>query len=96
MRCLLRVPDRSRGLYCNVASKAVVQRLGQHLYETIVARGTAVWIHRTWRIYRFTITDFTQPQLGDVDQTLEQLHEAGLKAWDNIGSPEDFIQELRS
>jgi hypothetical protein len=96
MRCLLRVPGRSRGLYCNVANKPLVQRLGQHLYEEIAATGPAIWIHRTWRIYRFTISDFTQPQLGDVNQTLGQLREAGLKAWDGIDDPDAFIQELRS
>ena len=63
MRCLLRVPGRRRGLYCNVASKELVQRLGQHLYEQIAATGTATWIHRSWRIYKFTIKDFTQPRL---------------------------------
>ncbi|MGA2033684.1 MAG: hypothetical protein ABSG68_15635 [Thermoguttaceae bacterium] len=96
MRCLLRVPGRRRILYCNVESRKLVQRLGQHLYEDIAATGTATWIHRTWRIYQFTIRDFTQPQLGDVIQTLQQLREAGLKAWDQIEDPDAFIQELRS
>jgi hypothetical protein len=96
MRCMLRVPGRRRSLYCNVDNKKLVQRLGQHLYEEIVATGTAVWIHRTWRIYRFTIRDFSQPHLGDVNQVLEQLREAGLKAWDKIEDPDAFIQELRS
>jgi hypothetical protein len=66
------------------------------LYEEIVATGTATWIHRNWRIYEFTIRDFTQPQLGDVTTALKQLREAGLKAWDVIKDPEAFIQELRS
>jgi hypothetical protein len=96
MRCLLRVPGRSRGLYCNVEGKELVQRLGRHLYEQIVATGTATWIHRTWRIYKFTIKDFTQPQLGDPNKALEELREAGLKAWDDIENPDAFIQELRS
>lgn len=96
MRCMLRVPGRTRSLFCNVANKSLVQRLGQHLYEQIAATGTATWIHRTWRIYRFTITDFTQPRIGDVNQALKQLHDAGLKAWDEIEDPDAFIQELRS
>ena len=96
MRCLLRVPGRRRILYCNVQNRKLVQRLGHHLYEDIAATGTATWIHRTWRIYRFTIRDFTQPQLGDPSQALEQLRNAGLKAWDNIDNPDTFIQELRS
>jgi hypothetical protein len=96
MRCLLRVPGRRRGLYCGVADRKVVQRLGQHLYEEIAAVGTATWIHRTWRIYRFTIKDFSQPRLGNGREALEQLRNAGLKAWDSIPDPASFIEELRS
>jgi hypothetical protein len=95
-RCLLRVPDRRRILYCNVESDDLVRRLGQHLYEQIAATGTATWIHRSWRIYEFTIKDFTQPKLGDLDEAIEQLRNAGLKAWDQVGDPDAFIRELRS
>ncbi len=95
MRCLLRVPGRRRGLYCNVVGRKLVQRLGQHLYEDIAAVGTATWIHRTWRIYRFTIRDFSQPRLGNAREALDELRNAGLKAWDGIDNPEAFIQELR-
>jgi ABC-type transport system substrate-binding protein len=66
------------------------------LYEQIAATGTAIWIHRTWRIYKFTIKDFTQPQLGDPSKAIEELREAGLKAWDDIENPDAFVQELRS
>ena len=95
MRCLLRVPGRRHLLYCTVESKDLVRRLGQHLYEQIAATGAATWIHRTWRIYQFTIRDFTQPQLGDPSEALGQLHNAGLKAWDRISDPGGFIRELR-
>lgn len=96
MRCAMRVPGRHRLLYCNVQrDRELVRRLGQQLYETIAATGSAEWIHRSWRIYRFTIRDFTQPQLGDAANTIEQLREAGLSAWDQIADPEAFIRELR-
>jgi hypothetical protein len=61
MRCGLRVPGRHHLLYCGVATRNVVQRLGQHLYEHIAAVGTAKWIHRTRYIYTFKIADFSQP-----------------------------------
>jgi hypothetical protein len=96
MRCFLRVPGRRHGLYCDVDGKDLVRRLGQHLYEQIVATGTATWIHSLWRIYRFKIRDFTQPQLGNPNEAIEQLRNAGLKAWDQIPDPDAFIQELRS
>jgi hypothetical protein len=95
-RCLLRVAGRRRILYCDVESDDLVRRLGQHLYEQIAATGTATWIHRSWRIYRFTIRGFTQPQLGDPGEAIKQLRDAGLKAWDRIADPDAFIRELRS
>jgi hypothetical protein len=95
-RCALRVPGRRHILYCDVQSNDLGRRLGQHLYEEIAATGTAVWIHRTWRIYRFTIKGFTQPQLGDPSEAMEQLRNAGLKAWDQIADPDALIRELRS
>jgi hypothetical protein len=35
------------------------------------------------------------PQLGDVDEMIAELREAGLDAWDEIEDPEAFIRELR-
>jgi hypothetical protein len=95
MRCALRIPGRHRLLYCDVQSRDLVRRLGQHLYEDIAAIGTAEWIHRTWRIYRFTIRDFTQPRLGDPTEAIAELRGAGLSAWDQVADPEALIRELR-
>ena len=95
-RCLLHIPGRTRGLYCSVAGEKLARRLGQHLYEDIAAAGTATWIHRSWRIYRFLVKDFSQPRLGNAREALEQLRNAGLNAWDAIPDPATFIQELRS
>lgn len=95
MKCLLRVPGRRRLLYCNVGSRELVQRLGQHLYEQIAATGTATWLHRSWRIQEFTIKDFTQPCLGNLTEALQELRNAGLSAWDEISDPEQYLRELR-
>jgi hypothetical protein len=95
-RCMLHIPGRRRGLYCDVQGRDLARRLGEHLYEQIAAAGTATWIHRSWRIYRFTIRDFTQPELGGIEETIEQLRNAGLKAWDQIGDPDAFLREMRS
>jgi len=95
MRCLLRVPGRPRLLYCDVESQDLVRRLGQHLYEQIAATGTATWIHRSWRIHEFKINDFTQPRLGNLTESLKELRNAGLSAWDEVSDPENYIQELR-
>ena len=76
VRCRLRVPGRARGLYCDVKDdrkKELVRRLGRHLYEEILAQGRAVWISRSWRIFKFTITDFTQPKLGKPSDAIKAL-----------------------
>jgi len=95
MRCLMKLPDRQRVLYCDVKTRALVRRLGQHLYEDIAAKGTAVWLHRSWRLLKFTIQDFSQPRLGDGKKALETLRGAGLNAWDNIADPAAEIEEMR-
>lgn len=95
MRCLLRVPGRHRILYCDVESKDLVRRLGQHLYEPITATGTATWIHQSWAIYEFKIRDFTQPRLGNPLIAIKELRDAGLSAWDDIEDPSAFIEDLR-
>lgn len=95
MRCLMKIPGRQRVLYCDVKTRALVRRLGQHLYEDIAATGAAVWLHRSWRLLSFTIRDFSQPRLGDGKKALEALRNAGLNAWDNIADPAAEFEETR-
>lgn len=95
MRCLMRVPGRARMLYCDVENRKLVRQLGQHLYEQIAATGTAIWIHRSWYIYKFTVRGFTQPKLVDAAKAIDKLRRAGLKAWDSIPNPEAFSKEMR-
>ncbi len=78
MRNAYSIPGRRRILYCDVDSKDLVRRLGQHLYEEIAAVGTAVWLNRSWRIHKFTIRDFAQPRFGNVVDTIRDLRQAGL------------------
>jgi len=95
MKCALTVPGRRRLLFCDVANRAVVQRLGKHLYEEIAAQGTVVWIHSSWHIYKFTIRDFVQPEMRDTAKAIETLRGLGLDAWDNVRDPAEFLRELR-
>ncbi len=95
MKCALSVPGRRRLLYCDVRTKAVVQRLGQCLYTEIAAKGSVVWIHSSWHIYKFTINDFSQPRLADASKAIERLRKSGLSAWDSVSNPDKFLKELR-
>lgn len=98
MKCALTVPGRRHLLYCDVTGKGtqIIRELGKHLYEEIAAHGTAVWIHSSWHIYRFTIRSFTQPRVGNTKTAVDKLRSAGLSAWDSVGNPDTYIQELRS
>jgi len=93
VRCLMRIPTRQKLLYCDV-ERDVVRRLGQHLYETIAAIGTATWLHHNWRVHSFRIHDFYQPKLAPVDAMIQSLRDAGLDAWDNIPDPKAYLERL--
>ncbi len=101
MKCAMRIPGRNKLLFCNVKAKTtaetrdLVRQLGTHLYEDVSATGRVIWIHRTWYIYKFTITEFAQPRLGDALEAISQLREAGLSAWDDVKDPEAVIRGLR-
>jgi len=92
VRCLLRVPGRSKLLYCDVVDEKLARRLGQHLYEPIVATGKARWLNRTWRLVEFEISDFTQPELGNVDEAISEIRGAGLAYWDEVPDPEWLVR----
>lgn len=94
MKCALRIVNRTKLLYCDVANSSLVRRLGQCLYQSVAARGEVVWIQPSWRIYSFNIMDFTQPTLGNPRQALETLRRAGLDAWDEYGTSEAIVEEL--
>jgi hypothetical protein len=95
MRCLMRIPNRRRALYCDVANRDLVRRLGQCLYQQIAATGRATWIHTSWRVHGFEIRDFTQPRLGNVEKAIKDLRNCGLNAWDTIEDPETYLNEMR-
>lgn len=94
LRCLLRVPGRPKLLYCDLTDRKLAQLLGQHLYETIIATGTATWIHKSWMVYKFSITSFSQPKIRDLNSALDGLRSAGLDAWDHIDNPEEYLEEF--
>lgn len=94
-RCQLRIPERSRLLYCDIARKDLARAIGEHLYKPIAATGTATWIARTWEIFHFKIRDFTCPTITNTSTMLEDLRDAGLSAWDDIKDPTDYIRKLR-
>jgi len=96
MRCALRLPDRAELLYCDVPSSETARKLGQHLYQNVVAVGMATWFSRSWRLYSFKIQEIYQPKEQPVTKAFEELYEAGGKAWAEIENPEEYLREAWS
>jgi hypothetical protein len=92
VRCVMRIPGRRQLLYCDVEDNNLARRLGQHLYKQIVAKGNARWLNRTWRLVDFKVKEFSTPSLGDADDTIRELRNAGLSHWDSVVDPEALIR----
>lgn len=96
VRCTLRL-ENGRLLYCDVASAELSRRIGKHLYEQVIAHGNATWVHRSWRVIRFTIQALQQPEEGgSILGALQAIHAAGASAWDEIEDPVEYLREFRS
>jgi hypothetical protein len=96
MRCTLRVPDRESLLYCDVSNTETARKLGQHLYQNIVATGVATWFSRSWRLYAFKINDIYQPKEQSVVKAFEELSDAGGNVWADVEDPETLLRDFRS
>ncbi len=93
-KCGLRIPSQSRMLFCKVASTETARKLGQKLYEEVVAQGTASWLRTSWRIVAFNIQDVYQPEFKSATRALDALRAAGGKAWDDVEDPQAFLDEI--
>jgi hypothetical protein len=92
-KCSLRLPKRTRILYCDVASVDLVRKLGEMLYQEVAVSGTATWVKTNWKIASFVVKSVWQPQIGSASEAREAIRNAGAKSWDNIDDPETFFKE---
>jgi hypothetical protein len=95
MRCALRVSFQSRLLFCRIEADTVARKLGDALYQRVVAAGTARWLRNSMRIFSFTIQDVTRPKEGSLEDHLKAIWDAGVKDWEKIDDPDGFLQEVR-
>jgi hypothetical protein len=96
MRCALRVSFQSRLLFCRVEADSVARKLGDALYQRVIAAGTARWLRISMRIFSFTVQDVTRPKEGSIEDHLKAIWEAGVKDWEKLDDPDGFLQEVRS
>lgn len=95
-RCGLRLPNQpSRMIYCTVKTEDLVRQLGQHIYENVLVSGTVTWLRKAWRVKSVFVKDFEPSKTGSILETLDQIYEAGAKAWDDIDDPGSLIAEMR-
>ena len=95
MRCVVRLSDRRKLLYCSVVDETVLKDMGKHLYETIALTGRATWVQSNWYVHKFKVESFSKPSFGKTADVLKSLREAGMDAWDEVSNPIDTIGEMR-
>jgi len=93
-KCGLRIPGRTRMLICTVESADVARKLGQKLYEQVVVHGEATWLRTSWTVVGFKIREVYQPRLGEAEEMIQALRNAGGSAWDQIDDPEAYLEEV--
>lgn len=95
MRCALRVAFQARLLYCKVETQPVARKLGDSLYQRVLANGSARWFRSSLRIFSFTVKDVSQLKEGTISEHLKALWEAGLNEWEQLDDPDAQLQEIR-
>jgi hypothetical protein len=94
-RCGLRVAFQKRMLICRVPNPEVARVLGENLYRTVVASGTASWIRTTWRVFGFRIESVRPLEQGSIVEMLGDVRDAGGSDWDRIPDVRSFLEGER-
>jgi hypothetical protein len=87
-------PVNGRVLYCP-ASKEIVLRLREHLYQQVAAHGLAVWDALTLEVTRFDIQDFESFAAGAASESLTALREQFGSYFDQIDDVDDWVSAVR-
>lgn len=95
-KCILRVANLSRLLYCKVdaSSPSILRDLAAHLYQDVVVTGVATWVRFNWRVVDFEIRSVLRPADGGIVEALEAIRAAGGSDWDSIEDPAQFLEEV--
>jgi hypothetical protein len=94
-RCAIRIPGRRQLFFCDVANDSLTRRLGRHLYEDVIVTGRAMWVHSTWSLFQFLVTDVSQTKAWDPSKAIAAIREASGNAWDDVDDPAVLIREMR-
>lgn len=95
-KCAVRLStQRKRLLYCKVPDVQVAHKLGELLYQRAILIGTAKWLRNSMRVYAFTIKDVSQTKPGSITEALAEIWEAGVKDWERIENPDEYLEQIR-
>jgi hypothetical protein len=87
-------PISGRVLYCP-ASKDVVLRLRDHLYQQVAAEGEAVWDGMTLEVTRFEILDFEPIEVEGMSEGLKELKDQFGHYFDQIDDVDAWVSAVR-
>lgn len=94
--CGLRIATQSaRMVICHVATEDLVRKLGPYVYTNVRVSGEVTWLKRNWNVKTINVQAFEPVKTGSIRDTLNQIYEAGGKAWDDVDDPEALIKGLR-
>lgn len=91
-RCVLRIPDRNKVLFCQVTSESLAQELAKCLYEHVLVSGKATWLRGSLQLVSLTVTGFTRVRSGTIRSTMRAMRSAGGKVWDKVEDPGRYLE----
>lgn len=94
--CALRIASQpAKMVICHVASDELVRQLGPYVYKNVRVSGEVTWLKRNWHIKTIQVQAFEPVKTGSIRKALNEIYEAGGKAWDNVDDPEALIKGTR-
>jgi len=78
--------------WADQAAQRIVRLCDQVLDESPEGWSATPSVERVAEIIR----EAAQPRIGDIEQAIQKLRDAGLSAWDEIDDPDEYIRDMRS
>jgi len=91
--CGLRIATQpTKMVICHVCSEELVRELGPYVYRNIRVSGKVTWLRKDWLVKTVDVKSFEPAKTGSICEALQEIYEAGGKAWDEVEDPEALIK----
>ena len=94
-KCRIRVPDRTKLLYCSVTDDALSRRLGENLYTYVTVHGRGSFFARTWSIVDFEVFALKVSSEQSIKDILANVNKASQGAWSDVVDVQAEVRSLR-